>query len=121
MVIVGATDCYQPEIGNEFASMNATNNSVDDVAKGRIPGDMSRPTTTSRAGFVESHGAGVQVLMSAKLALDMGVPIYGIIALTTMAGDKIGRSVPSPGQGVSIDQLFALPTSAPVNLLTFAG
>ncbi|KAH3077893.1 hypothetical protein KXW78_002350, partial [Aspergillus fumigatus] len=30
----------------------------------------------------------------------MGVPIYGIIALTTTATDKIGRSVPAPGQGV---------------------
>jgi fatty acid synthase subunit alpha len=30
----------------------------------------------------------------------MGVPIHGIIALTTTATDKIGRSVPAPGQGV---------------------
>jgi fatty acid synthase subunit alpha len=28
------------------------------------------------------------------------VPIHGIIALTTTATDKIGRSVPAPGQGV---------------------
>ncbi len=38
--------------------------------------------------------------MTARLALDMGVPIYGILALTTTASDKIGRSVPAPGQGV---------------------
>jgi fatty acid synthase subunit alpha len=42
----------------------------------------------------------MQVIMTAKLALDMGVPIYGIIGLTTTATDKIGRSVPAPGQGV---------------------
>ena len=49
---------------------------------------------------MESQGCGVQVIMTAKLALDMGVPIYGILALTTTASDKIGRSVPAPGQGV---------------------
>jgi fatty acid synthase subunit alpha len=42
----------------------------------------------------------MQLIMSAQLALDMGVPIHGIIALTTTATDKIGRSVPAPGQGV---------------------
>lgn len=38
--------------------------------------------------------------MTAKLALEMGLPIYGVLALTTTASDKIGRSVPAPGQGV---------------------
>jgi fatty acid synthase subunit alpha len=42
----------------------------------------------------------MQLIMTAQLALDMGVPIHGIIALTTTATDKIGRSVPAPGQGV---------------------
>jgi fatty acid synthase subunit alpha len=100
MVIVGATDDFQQEIGNEFASMNATSNTIDEFAKGRVPAEMSRPSTTTRAGFIESHGAGVQVLMSAQLALEMGVPIYGIVALATTASDKIGRSVPAPGKGV---------------------
>jgi fatty acid synthase subunit alpha, fungi type len=61
---------------------------------------MSRPTTTTRAGFMESQGCGMQIIMSARLALDMGTPIYGILGLTTTATDKIGRSVPAPGQGV---------------------
>jgi fatty acid synthase subunit alpha len=30
----------------------------------------------------------------------MGVPIHGILAFTTTASDKIGRSVPAPGKGV---------------------
>lgn len=49
---------------------------------------------------MESQGCGMQVIMSAQLALDMGVPIYGILGLTATATDKIGRSVPAPGQGV---------------------
>ena len=61
---------------------------------------MSRPTTTTRNGFMESQGCGMQVIMSAQLALDMGVPIYGIVGFTATATDKIGRSVPAPGQGV---------------------
>jgi fatty acid synthase subunit alpha len=38
--------------------------------------------------------------MDAELALEMGCPIYGIIALTATATDKEGRSVPAPGQGI---------------------
>ena len=49
---------------------------------------------------MESQGSAVQVIMDAKLALDMGVPIYGIVGFTATATDKIGRSVPAPGKGV---------------------
>lgn len=38
--------------------------------------------------------------MNASLALEMGVPIYGILALSSTASDKQGRSVPAPGQGI---------------------
>jgi 3-oxoacyl-(acyl-carrier-protein) synthase len=100
MVLVGAADCYH---------MNATSNSADEIAKGRSPAEMSRPTATTRSGFMESHGSGVQILMSAQLAIEMGVPIYGVIALATTASDKVGRSIPAPGQGVSSHSIF--PTS----------
>ena len=39
-------------------------------------------------------------MMCADLAIKLGVPIYGIIALTNTATDKEGRSVPAPGQGI---------------------
>ncbi|KAI1114313.1 fatty acid synthase subunit alpha [Nemania sp. NC0429] len=98
--IVGGFDDLSEEGSYEFANMKATSNAVDEFAHGRTPQEMSRPTTTTRNGFMESQGCGVQIIMTAKLALDMGVPIYGILALTTTASDKIGRSVPAPGQGV---------------------
>ncbi|KAH9897168.1 fatty acid synthase subunit alpha [Xylariomycetidae sp. FL2044] len=98
--LVGGFDDFSEEGSYEFANMKATSNAVDEIAHGRTPQEMSRPTTTTRNGFMESQGSGVQVIMTAKLALDMGVPIYGILALTTTASDKIGRSVPAPGQGV---------------------
>ncbi|KAI8623872.1 fatty acid synthase subunit alpha [Xylariaceae sp. FL1651] len=98
--IVGGFDDFSEEGSFEFANMKATSNAVDEFAHGRTPQEMSRPSTTTRNGFMESQGCGVQIIMTAKLALDMGLPIYGILALTTTASDKIGRSVPAPGQGV---------------------
>ena len=97
---VGGFDDFQEEGSYEFANMKATSNAEDEFAHGRTPREMSRPTTTTRNGFMESQGCGMQIIMSASLALEMGTPIYGILGLTTTATDKIGRSVPAPGQGV---------------------
>lgn len=33
----------------------------------------------------------------------MGLPIYGILAFTGTASDKVGRSVPAPGKGVLVN------------------
>ncbi|ANB11937.1 trifunctional fatty acid synthase subunit FAS2 [Sugiyamaella lignohabitans] len=100
IVIVGGYDDFQEEGSHEFGNMNATSNSLTEFEHGRTPKEMSRPNSTSRSGFMESQGAGIQILMNAKLAIDMGVPIYGIVALTSTASDKIGRSVPAPGKGI---------------------
>jgi fatty acid synthase subunit alpha len=97
---VGGFDDFQEEGSYEFANMQATSNAEDELAHGRTPKEMSRPTTTTRNGFMESQGCGMQVIMSAQLALDMGVPIYGILGFTATATDKIGRSIPAPGKGV---------------------
>lgn len=118
-VLVGGTDALERDIAagksdfllfsfcdrstnreTEFANMQATIDLDKDAATGRTPKEASRPTTTTRAGFVEGEGAGIQLLTTAQLALDMGLPIRGIIALTHTASDKIGRSVPAPGKGV---------------------
>ena len=49
---------------------------------------------------MEAQGAGIQILMSARLALEMGCPIFAVIGLVNTATDKEGRSVPAPGQGI---------------------
>lgn len=98
--LVGGFDDFQEEGSFEFANMKATSNAEDEFAHGRTPAEMSRPTTTTRSGFMESQGCGMQVIMDAQLALDMGVPIYGILGFTATATDKIGRSIPAPGKGV---------------------
>ncbi|KAK4153963.1 hypothetical protein C8A00DRAFT_33295 [Chaetomidium leptoderma] len=99
-VLVGGTDSLERDIAREFANMQATINASDNAAAGRTAKEASRPATTTRAGFVEGEGCGVQLLTTARLALDMGLPIRAIVALTHMASDGIGRSVPSPGKGI---------------------
>ncbi|KAL1836123.1 hypothetical protein VTJ49DRAFT_5548 [Mycothermus thermophilus] len=99
-VLVGGTDSLEREIAQEFANMGATIDATKDAAAGRTPKEASRPATSTRAGFVESEGCGVQLLTTARLALDMGLPIRGVVALTHMASDGVGRSVPSPGKGI---------------------
>ncbi|KAF2800953.1 thiolase-like protein [Melanomma pulvis-pyrius CBS 109.77] len=77
-----------------------TMQAIDDLARGRVAKEMSRPTTSTRCGFVESEGCGMQLITSASLALEMGLPIHGIVALVEGASDKIGRSIPAPGRGI---------------------
>ena len=62
---------------------------------------------------MEAHGAGVQLQCSAALALEMGVPIYGVLAAVRTATDKQGRSVPAPGQGILVTAGQAHATGAP--------
>ncbi|KAI8643676.1 fatty acid synthase [Parasitella parasitica] len=100
IMIAGATEDITEESSYEFANMKATSNAVEELAHGRTPGEMSRPATTSRNGFMEAHGAGNHILMSAATAIEIGSPIYGIIALSSTATDKEGRSVPAPGAGI---------------------
>jgi len=100
MCLVGGFDNTLEETSNEFRNMKATVNVMEQLAMGRTPREMSRPAATTRNGFVESHGAGIQILATASVALKMGLPIHGVIALTATASDKISRSVPAPGKGL---------------------
>ncbi|KAG3145555.1 hypothetical protein PI126_g13684 [Phytophthora idaei] len=98
--IVGGYDDFGEESAFEFAQMKATSDSVKETSMGREPKEMCRPCSSTLDGFMESHGAGIQLLMDGQLALDMALPIYGIMALANTATDKNGRSVPAPGQGI---------------------
>ncbi|PVI03115.1 phosphopantetheine-protein transferase [Periconia macrospinosa] len=98
--LVGGVDDLQEDEAYGFAKIKATVNTNAETAKGRVPQEMSRPMTESRAGFVEAQGCGLQIITTASLALEMGLPVYAIVASSTMAADKISRSLPAPGQGV---------------------
>ncbi|KAE8356278.1 hypothetical protein BDV28DRAFT_116600 [Aspergillus coremiiformis] len=100
VAIVGGCDDYREELSFEFANIKATANCAEELARGRLPSEISRPTASSRSGFAESAGCGVQLLMNAELALELGLPIHGIVAYSQMASDQIGRSIPAPGKGI---------------------
>lgn len=100
LCLVGGVDDIQEDEAYGFEKIKATVDSNLELKKGRAPHEMSRPTTESRAGFVEAQGCGLQIVTTAELALDMGLPIYAVVASSTMAADKIGRSLPAPGQGL---------------------
>lgn len=98
--LAGGYDVFTRPVFYEFGEMDAIIDSAQDSRSGRTPREMSRPFTSTRNGFVLSEGIGVQVVTSASLALEMGLPIYGVVAMTHMAADKIGRSIPAPGKGI---------------------
>jgi len=82
-MLAGGYDDLSEEGSYEFAQMKATVSAESEFAMGREPTEMSRPTTTSRAGFMESMGTGVHVVMSAKTALELGCPIRAVLAFTS--------------------------------------
>ncbi|WWC71664.1 uncharacterized protein I206_105622 [Kwoniella pini CBS 10737] len=100
VMIAGGLDDFSEEGSFEFANMKATSNAETEFAMGREPNEFSRPMTSTRAGFMESQGCGVHVMMSAKTALEMGASIQGIVAYTSTHTDKAGRSIPAPGRGI---------------------
>ncbi|EIN09976.1 fatty acid synthase [Punctularia strigosozonata HHB-11173 SS5] len=99
VMLAGGYDDLSEEGSYEFANMKATSNAETEFAMGREPTEMSRPTTTTRSGFMEAQGTGVHVVMTAKTALELGAPIRGIVGFTSTSTDKAGRSVPAPGRG----------------------
>ncbi|KAG8905251.1 3-oxoacyl-[acyl-carrier-protein] synthase [Tulasnella sp. 403] len=115
VMVAGGFDDFSEEGSYEFANMKATSNAETEFAMGREPNEFSRPTTSTRAGFMESQGTGVHILMSAKTALEMGAAIRGIVGFTSTSTDKAGRSIPAPGRGAlsiarELPSKIALPT-----------
>ncbi|EKM78079.1 hypothetical protein AGABI1DRAFT_61049 [Agaricus bisporus var. burnettii JB137-S8] len=116
VMIAGGFDDISEEGSYEFANMKATSNAETEFAMGREPTEMSRPATTSRAGFMEAQGTGVHIVMSAKTALEIGTPIRGILAFTSTSTDKAGRSVPAPGKG-ALSVAREVPSKHPLQIL----
>jgi fatty acid synthase subunit alpha len=62
----GGFDGISEKGSHEFANMKATSNNETEPAVGREPTEISRPAT--HAGFMESQGTGVHILMSTRMA-----------------------------------------------------
>ncbi|KAF8071859.1 fatty acid synthase [Lyophyllum atratum] len=119
VMIAGGFDDISEEGSYEFANMKATSNAETEFAMGREPTEMSRPATTSRAGFMEAQGTGIHIIMNAKTALELGAPIRGILAFTSTSTDKAGRSVPAPGKG-ALSVAREVPSKHPLPILDVA-
>ncbi|KZT29627.1 fatty acid synthase [Neolentinus lepideus HHB14362 ss-1] len=116
IMLAGGFDDLSEEGSYEFANMKATSSAETEFAMGREPTEMSRPTTTTRAGFMEAQGSGVQVVMSARMALELGAPIRAVVAFTSTSTDKAGRSVPAPGRG-ALTVAREVPSKNPLPIL----
>ncbi len=79
VAIVGGVDNFHEDESFAFSTMKATVDTAEQFAQGRTPQEMSRPTAKTRAGFVEAQGCGVQIICSAEVAVEMGLPVYAII------------------------------------------
>ncbi|KAF9490473.1 fatty acid synthetase alpha subunit [Pleurotus eryngii] len=116
VMLAGGFEDLSEEGSYEFANMKATSNAETEFAMGREPTEMSRPATTTRAGFMEAQGTGIHIVMSAKTALELGAPIRGILAFTSTSTDKAGRSVPAPGRG-ALTVAREVPSKHPLPIL----
>ncbi|MCB9641763.1 MAG: DUF1729 domain-containing protein [Myxococcales bacterium] len=98
-VVAGGYDDVGRESLVGFGDMNATANTDEMTAMGLEPAQMSRANDTRRRGFVEAQGGGTFLLARADVALQMGLPIYGVVGYSGSFGDGIHKSIPAPGMG----------------------
>jgi len=99
-VVAGAFDDIGAEGMIGFGDMSATAETHDIERSGLSAREASRPNDKRRRGFVESQGGGTLLLTRANIALELGLPVHGILGWAGSFGDGIQRSVPAPGQGL---------------------
>ncbi|KAF9062802.1 hypothetical protein BDP27DRAFT_1368514 [Rhodocollybia butyracea] len=116
VMIAGGYDDISEEGSYEFANMKATSNADSEFVMGREPTEMSRPTASTRSGFMEAQGSAVHIVMSAKTALELECPIRSIILYLYI---NAGRSIPAPGHG-SLTIAREVPSKQPLPLLNLA-
>ncbi|WP_445162319.1 fatty acid synthase subunit beta domain-containing protein [Mycobacterium sp. Dal123C01] len=98
-VITGGVDDFNVEGVIGFSDMSATCATDTMERLGLRPCSASRPNDRRRRGFVESQGAGAILLCRASLAVEAGLPVYGVVAYAGSFADGINQSVPAPGIG----------------------
>ncbi|WP_070379027.1 type I polyketide synthase [Rhodococcus sp. WMMA185] len=82
-----------------FGDMSATAKTDDMRAKGIDDRRFSRANDRRRGGFVESQGGGTILLARGDLALEMGLPVLGVVAYAGSFADGVHTSIPAPGIG----------------------
>lgn len=118
LVVAGGFDDLSTEGIIGFGDMSATADSAAMTAKGISDRRFSRANDRRRGGFVESQGGGTILLARGDLALEMGLPVLGVVAYAQSFGDGVHTSIPAPGLGAlsagrgGKDSSFALSLNA---------
>jgi len=99
LVVAGGFDDLGIEGIVGFGDMSATAKSEDMLAKGIDERRFSRANDRRRGGFVESAGGGTILLARGDLALEMGLPVLGVVAWAGSFADGVHTSIPAPGIG----------------------
>ncbi len=98
-VVAGGFDDLSNEGIIGFGDMSATADTEAMRAQGISDRRFSRANDRRRGGFVESHGGGTILLARGDLALEMGLPVLGVVGWAQSFGDGVHTSIPAPGLG----------------------
>ncbi|WP_405133105.1 fatty acid synthase subunit beta domain-containing protein [Nocardia sp. NBC_01388] len=99
LVVAGGYDDLGIEGIVGFGDMSATADSAVMSAKGISDRYFSRANDRRRGGFVESMGGGTVLLARGSVALEMGLPVLGVVAYAQSFADGVHTSIPAPGLG----------------------
>ncbi|MFI9504763.1 fatty acid synthase subunit beta domain-containing protein [Nocardia sp. NPDC052566] len=99
LVVAGGYDDLGIEGIVGFGDMSATADSAAMSAKGISDRYFSRANDRRRGGFVESQGGGTVLLARGDVALEMGLPVLGVLAFAQSFADGVHTSIPAPGLG----------------------
>jgi fatty acid synthase len=99
VVVTGGVDDIGLGGATGFADMGASADSDLMAARGLEPDELSRSNDLRRDGFVEAQGGGAALLVRGDVALELGLPVFGVVAFAGTYTDGIHPSVPAPGLG----------------------
>ncbi|MCS4535295.1 type I polyketide synthase [Corynebacterium sp. HS2168-gen11] len=98
-VVAGGFDDLSIEGITGFGDMAATADTTAMRAKGIDDRYVSRANDRRRGGFVEAAGGGTVLVTRASFALEMGLPVHGVIGFAESFADGAHTSIPAPGLG----------------------
>lgn len=99
VIVAGGWDDLALEGVLGFADMSATAATDELLDAGMEPRQFSRANDRRRAGFVEAQGGGTLLLARASTALELGLPVRGVVVAAQSFADGVHTSIPAPGMG----------------------
>ena len=100
LVVAGGFDDLSTEGIIGFGDMSATAKTERHARQGHRAIAASRgPTIVAAADSSSRHGGGTILLARGDLALEMGLPVLGVVAWAGSFADGVHTSIPAPGLG----------------------